>query len=242
MRLALALMLAPPLLPAVAGATPPAASVAPDTSNDGAGWRYRCTAEQLLAGGTVSLTRLYTVAGAMDGGDYMRWTPTGHDPQRPVRPLAIALSYLWPTAEQPAIAPRRIALQLRVAVEADLPPVALIRMQRPMPVEPYGVLSSTALATQIFPYTYAPRDGHGDVPLGDLLAYADGFDSLGWTLIDPSNQLGGDRELARGTIDVAALRAAVNALPALRATLAGKAAAPLRRCDRTPWIAPPVVP
>ena len=109
-------------------------------------------------------------------------------------------------------------------------------MQRRFAVEPYGVIGSTALSTQVFPDGAHDRhNGHGELPLGDLLAYSDGYDALGWTLIRPSDRLGGDQKLTRGTVDVAALREAVAALPALRAALAVKTAEPKIRCERIQW-------
>ena len=129
-----------------------------------------------------------------------------------------------------------IEVRLRVGLDADLPEVGLIRMQRPFPVAPRGIIGSTALSTQIFPNsTHDMRNGHGELPLGDLLAYAEGYDTLGWTLIRPSDRLGGDRELARGTIDIAALREAVVALPALSKPLIVKTAAPKTQCERIAW-------
>ncbi|MBO9696669.1 MAG: hypothetical protein J7499_10775 [Sphingopyxis sp.] len=198
-------------------------------------WRHSCTVERKLRAGSVSLTRLYTEAGKRDAGDFMRWNLAGYDPSSPRRPLEPELSFIWDAARRPAIEPRKIELRLRVGLDADLPEVALIRMQRPFPVEPHGIIGSTALSTHIFPYgAHDLGNGHGELPLGDLLAYAGGYDALDWTLVRPSDRLGGERELARGTIDIAALREAVAALPALRSALAGKTARP-GLCDRIPW-------
>lgn len=200
------------------------------------GWRYSCDVETRLQRGTVSLTRLYTDQGQRDAGDFMRWTAAGYDPSRPRRPLELELSYIWEEARQPAIEPRAIDVKLRVGLDTDLPPVALIQMQRRFPVRPHGIIGSTALSTQVFPYAaHDSRNGHGELPLGDLLAYADGYDALDWTLIRPSDQLGGDVELARGTLDIAALREAVAALSALRQALAVKTAKPMARCKRILW-------
>ncbi len=226
------------LAPAAADARlPPPPGSAPGTPPPfRESYRYRCDVEQTLRHGTVSLTRLYTDAGERDAGDFMRWNPSGYDPSRPRRPLELELSYIWDEARQPAIEPRQIEIKLRVGLDADLPEVALIHMQRPFPVEPHGIVGSTALSTQIFPYApHDLRNGHGDLPLGDLLAYAEGYDTLGWTLIRPSDRLGGDKELARGTLDIAAMREAVAALPSLRKALAVKTAAPLTRCERVLW-------
>lgn len=233
-RLALLLL----LLPGVAEARlpppgpPPRYELSPAVEN----WRLDCTVEQKLAGGTIRLTRLYTDAGEPDAGDFMHWNATGYDPSRPRRPLEIDLSYIWEETRQPAIEPREIEVKLRVGIDADLPEVAWIRMQRPFPVKPYGIIGSTALSTVVFPYgSHDPKNGHGELPLGDLLAYAGGYDSLSWTLVHPSDRLGGSKDLASGTIDIAALREAVAALPALRTALAAKTADPKARCERTPW-------
>jgi len=199
-------------------------------------YRYRCDITQELQRGTISLTRLYTEEGKREAGDFMHWNLKGYDPSAPRRPLELELSYIWEEARQPAIETRKIEVKLRTGLDADLPEVALIQMQRPFPVEPHGIIGSTALSTQVFPYgAHNMKDGHGELPLGDLLAYAEGYDALDWTLIRPSDRLGGDRELARGTIDIAALREAVAALPALRKALAVKTAQPLKRCERVLW-------
>ncbi|HWW59584.1 MAG TPA: hypothetical protein VN047_22030 [Sphingopyxis sp.] len=219
-------------LPPLAGSGP--RTIAPQPVRETV--RYRCDVERKLARGTVSLTRLYTEAGEYDAGDFMRWFPAHHDPQRAERPLDLELSYIWEPGRQPAVAPREIEVELRVGLDDDLPEVAWIRMQRPFPVKPHGIVGSTALATQVFPYSsHDPKNGHGELPLGDLLAYAEGHDALGWTLVRPSDKLGGDRELAHGTIDIAALRAAVAALPALRSALAAKTGDPKARCERVLW-------
>ena len=199
-------------------------------------WRYTCDVQQQLAGGTITLTRLFTDDGKLDGGDFMRWTATGHDPQKTQRPLELELSYIWEPARQPAIADREIDVKLRVGIDTALPEVALLHIQRPFPVQPHGIIGSTALSTQIFPYgAHDASNGHGELPLGDLLAYAQGHDTLDWTLIRPSDRLGGNQELARGTIDIAALRQAVAALPALRTALAAKTSDPIARCTRVLW-------
>lgn len=213
----------------------------PANANDALISRYRCNVERDLAGGTATLTRLFTDEGKRDAGDFMRWPPKGYDPSRPARPLDLELSYIWEPASQPAVEPRAIDVALQVGLDADLPDVAWIQMQRPFPVKPHGIIGSTTLSTQVFPYSaHDMKNGHGELPLGDLLAYAEGYDALDWTLIRPSDRLGGDRELARGKIDVKALREAVAALPALRTALAVKAADPLTRCERVSWPNRPV--
>jgi hypothetical protein len=214
------------------GAPPPTFDSAPPPEV----WRYTCDVERQLAGGTVTLGRLFTDEGKLDGGDFMRWNPKGYDPQKTQRPLDLELSYIWDPARQPAIEMREIEVKLRVGIDADLPEVALIHMQRPFPVTPHGIIGSTGLSTQVFPYgARDPKNGHGELPLGDLLAYAEGYDTLGWTLIRPSDRLGGGADLAKGTIDIAALREAVAALPALRRALMAKAAAPKSNCRRVLW-------
>ncbi|WP_137753904.1 hypothetical protein [Sphingopyxis sp. L1A2A] len=183
--------------------------------------------EEYLAGYTSATT---------GGGWFMRWTAAGYDPQRVRRPLELELSYIWDPARQPVIADREIEVKLRVGTDAALPEVALIAMQRPFPVRPHGIIGGTALATQIFPYSpHDQNNGHGELPLGDLLDYAAGYDTLGWTLIRPSDRLSGNKQLARGTLDIAALRQAVAALPALRQALAAKTPDPKARCQRVLW-------
>ncbi len=199
-------------------------------------WRYSCDVEQVLAGGTIRLTRLYTDEGKPDAGDFMHWNHKGYDPSRPERPLNVELSYIWEPKSQPAVAPREIDVQVRVGLDTELPEVAWLQIQRPFPVKPYGIVDSSAFSSQVFPYSKNDmQNGHGNLPLGDLLAYAEGFDALDWTLIRPSAELGGDRELARGKIDIAAFREAVAALPALRTALAEKTADPKARCKRMLW-------
>lgn len=228
------LMLAPGA--ADARLPPPAGQLPVTSAPYRESWRYTCDVEQELAGGTITLTRLFTDDGKFDGGDFMRWTAKGYDPQKTQRPLEIELSYIWEPAHQPAIEDRAIDVKLRVGIDAALPEVALLRIQRPFPVHPHGIIGSTALSTQVFPYgAHDTNNGHGELPLGDLLAYAQGYDTLGWALIRPSDQLGGSRELARGTLDIAALRQAVAALPALRSALAAKTPDPTARCDRVLW-------
>lgn len=208
----------------------------PADANDSLISRYRCDVKRDLTGGTATLTRLFTDEGKHDSGDFMRWNPKGYDPSRPARPLDVELSYIWEPASQPAIEPRAIDVALRVGLDADLPDVAWIQMQRPFPVKPYGTIGSTALSTQVFPYSaHDMQNGHGELPLGDLLAYAEGYDALDWTLVRPSDRLGGGKELARGKIDIKALREAVAALPALRKALAAQTADPKTRCERVSW-------
>ena len=217
-------------LPPLAGQPPIASPPYRET------WRYTCDVEHQLAGGTVTLTRLFTDEGKLDGGDFMRWTATGYDPQKTQRPLELELSYIWEPARQPVIVDREIDVKLRVGIDATLPEVALLQIQRPFPVQPHGIIGSTALSTQIFPYgAHDATNGHGELPLGDLLAYAEGYNALSWTLIRPSDRLGGSSELARGTLDIAALRQAVAALPALRTSLAAKTPDPIARCTRVLW-------
>lgn len=219
-------------LPPPDGTQPPSFTPPPVRES----WRYSCDVEQRLQGGTVRLARLYTEDGKLDGGDFLRWTSAAYDPQHPQRPLDIELSYIWELDRQPTVEPRKIELKMRVGIDTDLPEVAVIEMKRPFPVAPYGMIGSTALSTQIFPYgSYDLKNGHGELPLGDLLAYADGYDALDWTLIHPSDRLGGSKELASGKIDIAALREAVAALPALRTALAAKTADPKARCERMLW-------
>ncbi|WP_374309172.1 hypothetical protein [Dongia sp.] len=196
-------------------------------------WRYDCSVERQLKGGTISLSRLFKDDGSLDAGDFMRWNSSGDASQRP---LGLELSYIWEPAKQPAIEPRAIELKVRLGLDTNLPEVAWFRVQRPFPVEPYGVIGSTALSTEIFPYSGNDlRNGHGELPLGDLLAYAEGYETLDWSLIRPSDQLGASKELARGIFDIATLREAAAALPNLRDALATKTEHPKVQCERVRW-------
>lgn len=201
--------------------------------NSGGTWRYDCSVEYQLKVGTISLTRLFKDDGSFDAGDFMRWTTNG-DVLQP--PLEIELSYIWDPAKQPAIELRLIELKMRLRLDTDLPEVAEIHMQRPFPVKPHGVIGSTALSTQIFPNSASDtRNGHGELPLGDLLAYAEGYNALNWRLVQPSDRLGASNELARGTFDIAALRQAVATLPKLRKALSVKTVHPIALCERVLW-------
>lgn len=222
------------LLPRRDAGPNPAPAITPPA---GQTWSRHCTVTLAQPGGEVSLSRVFTDEGKLDTGDFFRWTPAGHDPSRRIAPLEIQLSYYWDINQQPEVALREIEVKVNLTTTVDLPEVADFRIQRPFPVKPHGIIGSTALSTVIFPYTpyeYNKTNGHGDLPLGDLLAYAEGFDALGWTLVSPSNVLGGSRELARGTIPIAPLREAITAMPRLREMLDRHAADPLTNCDRWP--------
>jgi len=196
-------------------------------------WRYDCSVERQLKSGTISLSRLFMDDGSLDAGDFMRWN-SGADASQ--RPLDLELSYIWASTKQPAIEPRAIELKVRLELDTDLPEVAWFRVQRPFPVEPNGIIGSTALSTEVFPYSDNDlRNGHGELPLGDLLAYAEGYETLDWSLVRPSDQLGASKELARGILDIAMLREAAAALPELRDTLAAKTKHPKVQCERVRW-------
>ena len=198
-------------------------------------WRYECQIKRVLKGGTILLSRTFTENGeAM--GDFVLWQPVGHDPQRTIRPLELELSYLGSLESRPEVELRKVEVRLHVGIDGDLPEVALLQIQRPFPIEPYGVVGSTALSTEVFPNSERDmRNGHGELPLGDLLAYAEGYDTLEWRLIRPSDRLGGSQELVRGKLDIAALHEAVVALPTLRSALAAKTEKPKAQCARTWW-------
>lgn len=200
-------------------------------------WMRHCTVTLAQAGGEASLSRIFTDEGELDTGDFFRWTPAGYDPSKRAVPLDVQLSYYWDIDQQSAVALREVEVKVNLTTTVDLPEVADFRIQRPFPVTPHGIIGSTALSTVIFPYSpyeYNKTNGHGDLPLGDLLAYAEGYDELGWTLMSSSNVLGGSRELARGTIPIAPLREAITAMPRLREMLAQQSADPLTNCERWP--------
>jgi hypothetical protein len=207
--------------------------------SDGREWRYLCEAKQDLKGGTLLLSNYLTDDLKPVGESaLMLWNPTGYDPQRHQRPLDIRLLaspyYQW---SQDAADLRKVEIQLYVGLDTDLPQVASLQIQRPFPIEPYGIVGSTALSTEIFPYSDRDiRNGHGEMPLGDLLAYAEGYDTLDWRLIRPSDRLGGDTRLAKGKLNIAALREAIAAVPELRRKLTAMMADTNNaksRCERT---------
>lgn len=216
----------------------PGATVLPvPAADEPTTWMRHCTVTLVQPGGEVSLSRNFTDEGELDMGDFFRWTQAGYDPSKRAVPLDVQLSYYWDIDQQTEVALREIEVKINLTTTVDLPEVADFRIQRPFPVTPHGIIGSTALSTVIFPYSpyeYNKTNGHGDLPLGDLLAYADGYDELGWTLVSPSNVLGGNRELARGTIPIGPLREAVAAMPRLREMLDRHAADPLTNCERWP--------
>jgi hypothetical protein len=192
---------------------------------------YRCYVDRTLARGTVSLIRLHSMDGTPEGGDMMRWEPTDYDPSRPERPLGLTLSSQW-DRDEAKIDLRRISIDVELRYDAELPEVAVIEIKRPFPVEPYGVIGSTALSTHVFPNSSTDRsNGHSEIPLGDLFAYAAGYGTLDWRVFRPSDRLGGEVTLAQGKFDIDALRDAVAALPALRTVLAARSANPRKDCE-----------
>ena len=199
------------------------------------GWELDCQATLALVGGEASLSRTYSLDGTMEGGDFFRWTPVWYDPSKRAVPLDFTLSYAWATYDQPNVALREIDFKYDVTTETPLPEVADMRFQRPFPVRYGGIVDRAALSTSVFPYSpyeYNKTRGHGDLPLGDLLAYGEGFDELDWMLELPSAELGGKSRLAKGKLALAPLREAVAALPRLRDMLAKMARDPADKCEK----------
>lgn len=201
---------------------------------------WECRAELVLPGGTVYASRSYRLNGALFHGDSFLWNATGYDPSAPRAPIEWNLSYHWPAARAEPFDERRISLAYRLRSTEPLPEVMLLHIQRPMPVEPYGVIASTALTTLTFRYSLgSPTGGSGDLPLGDLLAYADRYDRLGWHLTDRHDQYGHPRRLAEGTLSIAALREAVAAFRDLRRELERKGKTFRRSCPQASVLLPP---
>lgn len=205
-------------------------------------WGYECRIEQKLVHGEIFISRWFPDDGEVESEDFVSWDPAGSAPDKPIRPLDMGFYFGLPVDGPPTIDLRRIELRLVVGLDVDLPGVLQIQMQRPFPVEPHGIIGSTALTTDIYSYSANdPKNGHGELPLGDLLAYAEGYDALAWTLVPRSDQLGGNRTLASGRINIAGLREAMAAVPGARNALLAKAAAPKRNCERWSKLRPQIV-
>jgi hypothetical protein len=97
----------------------------------------------------------------------------------------------------------------------------LLRIQRPMPVKPNGIIADTALITEVFRNgANDPNKGRANhMPLGDLLAYAEGYDKLHWSLADFSNENGYGQSIVSGELDIRPFREALAALPLLKVQL-----------------------
>ena len=184
---------------------------------------WDCQVERTLAGGSAYAARKYRQTGQLFAGDSLHWNATGYDPAAPRAPIEWNLSYPWAAERGGPFDDRRIKLAYQVRGGEPLPEVMLLHIQRPMPVEPHGVIASTALVTLTFRnHPGDPTGGQGDLPLGDLLAYAGPYDALDWFLTDRHDQYGHARKLAAGQLSIAALREAGAAFRDMRRELERK--------------------
>ena len=225
----------PALLAGILCCTPAAAGSSDEI------WGHECRVEQKLVHGSILISRWFPDSGGVEGGDFVKWNPAGWDPGKPARPLDLGFYFDLPVDGPPAIDLRRIELRLVVGLDMDLPGGLAIHMQRPFPVDPGGILGSSALTTEIYSYSESDaKNGHGELPLGDLLAYAEGYDDLAWKLVRPPDRAG-NRALASGRINIAAFREAIGALPEMRKALIAKAAEPEKNCVRLSRLRPPIL-
>lgn len=201
----------------------------------GQSWELYCQATLALPGGEVTLSRTYALDGTMEGGDFYRWTPVWYDPSKRAVPLDFTLSYVWAPEDQSTVALREIDFKYVVTTGTPLPEVSDMRFQRPFPVRYGGIVSRAALSTSVLPYSpyeFNKTKGGGDLPLGDLLAYGEGFEELDWMLVSPSSVLGGQARLEQGKLALGPLREAVAALPRLRDMLAEMTRDPAANCKK----------
>lgn len=192
-----------------------AANAAPITR-----WVWNCHIDEKLDRGEMWASRTYDDTGKLDAGDFFHWNSKGYDASKRRAPIEWEVGYIWHPVTAEDYDDRRAEIKLDISLEAgtEMPWAGLLQIQRPFPVEPYGVIGSTALTTTIFHGPeYGPKgDGYGSLPLGDLLAYAGSYDELDWMVTKVHDQYGHAAPLASGKLDVAALREASAAIPRLK--------------------------
>jgi hypothetical protein len=178
-------------------------------------YNWVCRVEEKLAKGNIRAVRAYKDDGKIDYGDYVYWTAAGYSPAKSREPVEWKIDYIWNRTEQ--YNDRLAELKFHFQLESGSPEVALLSFQRPFPVKPGGIIEDTALSTVIF--KRPSRDYYGDVPLGDLLAYAGPFDELEWKVTKPHNQYGGTEVIVSGKLDVAAFKEASAAITSIKGGL-----------------------
>lgn len=203
-------------------------------------WHRVCRVEKQMVHGSLALIRDYRDDGKFESGDVALWNPAGDDPSKPQRPIDWDWDYYWKAENEFPIKAREIDLNIRIALDVPMPNIALLRIQRPFPVVPGGLIDSAGLVTEVFGNgARDPGGGHGSVPLGDLLAYAEGFDRLDWTLTNFSTVDGFGTPIEAGTLDVRGFREGLAGLPKLKRELNAKAKNVRKNCAReiqTPMI------
>lgn len=236
MRSCAILGLLPVLLSTTAAARPaiPAEIAAPSAIT-----QYRCLAMRELKGGALALARSFRSDGAPVDAVGLYWSPRNQQ-LSPEHPLSLVLSYEPPSTDAPKGRRRPIILHLEFLLVPPLPATATMQIGSPSPPRLPDASTRSPLTLEI------THTGHhltgslaGAVPLDKLLTHAGNHRTLPWTLIRPPGPQAPVKVLARGTLDIVALREVVAALPALRKVLAAKSAQPLKRCDRVDQPDPP---
>lgn len=212
-------------------------------SDDGGPWRRTCAVERVMPHGVVSLSRDFTEEGREAGGfgDFVYWTPAGVDVGQRAQPLDMRFSYFWKREDATPFRTREIELKVVMRLDQAMPSIGLLRVMRPFPIEGSSVVDGPALTMEVFGDTPSgSRGGHGNMPLGDLLAYGEGYETLAWMFNRFSETNGYGLPLARGVIDLRGFREALAVLPDMRAQLDAKAANVQGNCERRRHFSPPV--
>jgi hypothetical protein len=203
---------------------------------------WHCEVTAVLKGGQMRASRTYDNTGRLDIGDFFFWNGTGYNPAQPRSPIEWDISYIWSPVGRPSYQDRKAKINVLVRLNEALPLAGLLQISRPYPVEAQGTIGSTALTTTIFQTSQSdPNGGRGDLPLGDLLAYAGNYAQLDWRITKLHDQYGFAAPLAQGKVDIAALREASEAIPTLRTQLVAKAANFRRNCSFKERLRPPVL-
>lgn len=219
------------------------AAPAPSTLRPGepdVGTDTLCHRQRPLGRGWLTLSARYRDA-RRAGGVTARWDthrvvgPPGADP--------IRLGFSVDLIDAGTPGDRRVELVLDVVVADDLPWQSLIWLKRPFPVEPHGVISGAGFVGEVYrPLNNPGRRGQTRFPVADLLAYAEGFDTLAWQVMRhaesaaPSPDFPGGRlqTLQAGEFDVGGLRDAWRYIHANRAVLARERLDRTGDCTETP--------
>jgi hypothetical protein len=193
---------------------------------------WYCEVTVTLKGGQMRASRTYDNTGRLDSGDFFFWNATGYNPAQPRSPIEWDIGYIWSPVGSQSYQDRKAKLNGLVRLNEAMPVAGLLQISRPYPVEEQGAIGSTALTTTIFQTSQSdPNGGRGDLPLGDLLAYAGNYAQLDWRITKVHDQYGFAAPLAQGKVDIAALREASEAIPTLKAQLVTKAADFRKNCD-----------
>ncbi|MGV9010786.1 hypothetical protein [Brevundimonas sp.] len=211
-------------------------------TDDGIRWQRTCSVERTTPHGDVYISRNFTDEGqATSGyGDFVHWTPPGIGPGARAQPLDMRFSYFWQSEDATPFRTREMEIKITMRLDQPMPSIGLLRVIRPFPIEGFGVADGPALTTEIFGNgSHDPQGGHGNMPLGDLLAYAEEYETLDWMINRFSEVNGYGLPLARGKVDLRGFREALAALPDMRDQLDIQASDVMRNCERRLHFEPP---